>query len=521
MNEIVWPTIDSKHLIVDSKQMLTLEKEMFSNGMPQEALMEKAGIQITRWLLKRKPLLKQGITVLIGPGHNGGDGAVIARELFLKGYLVKVWCPFPIKKTLTINHLNYLTSIGVTKLVDPPDANGKELWIDAVFGNNQTREVDNELIKLFNQKFYNKYGKVISIDIPSGLCPDKGEPFLNNAVKADYTLALGLNKIGLIQDSALPFIGELHHIDIGIPIIKLSKVEKKIFKVTYSDLKNIELPSLPKNCNKYKRGRTLLIVGSEKYPGAAYLALKGALSSGAGFISAVLPELVADSIWQVSPEIVLKGTMKSNQSGNSSLYSSLKNIDLSVYDSLAVGSGIGIDNDDWQKSKDFLISFPGLLILDADALNRISESKLGSKFFLERKFKTWITPHRKEFLRLFPNITYKTDVERALIAAKEFNISVLLKGANSIVADNKNAWQLFGTDPQTARAGLGDLLSGFVAGSSAIDSTICRNITTDFFAKYVLLHSFAASRCKWGSNASAIGDELSIMMRNRKMREIS
>ena len=132
MNEIVWPTIDSKHLIVDSKQMLRLEKEMFSDGMPQEALMEKAGIQIRRWFLKRKSLLKHGITVLIGPGHNGGDGAVIARELFLKGFLVQVWCPFPIKKTLTNNHLNYLTSIGVTKLIELHDGDGKELWIDAV-----------------------------------------------------------------------------------------------------------------------------------------------------------------------------------------------------------------------------------------------------------------------------------------------------------------------------------------------------------------------------------------------------
>ena len=521
MNEIVWPTIDSKHLIVDSKQMLILEKEMFSDGMPQEALMEKAGIQISRWLLKRKPLLKYGITVFIGPGHNGGDGAVIARELFLKGFLVKVWCPFPIKKTLTNNHLNYLTSIGVTKLVEPPDANGKDLWIDAVFGNNQTRKVDDTLIKLFNQKFHKKSGKVISIDIPTGLCPDKGEPFLEDAVKADYTLAIGLYKIGLTQDSALPFIGELHHIDIGIPPSKLSKVEKKIFKVTYKDIKNIDLPSLPKNSNKYQRGRTLLIAGSEKYPGAAYLALKGAISSGAGFISAVLPEFVAESIWQVAPEIVLKDTMQSNQNGNASLFSTLKNLDLSAFDSVAVGPGIGIDNDDWQKSKDFFLGFEGLLILDADALNRISESKLGSKFFLERKYQTWITPHSKEFLRLFPHINCETNLEMALKAAKEFNISILLKGANSIVADQKKAWQLFGTDSQTARAGLGDLLSGFVAGSSAIDSTICRNITTDFFAKYALLHSFASSKCKTGSNAYAIGDELSKLMRNRKTRQIS
>ena len=145
MSEIGWPAIDSEHLIVDSKQMLSLEKEMFSDGMPQEALMEKAGIKISRWLLKRKSLLKHGITVLIGPGHNGGDGAVIARELFLKGYLVKFWCPFSIKKTLTIDHVNYLTSIGVKKLVEPPNANGRGLWIDAVFGNNQTNKVDNKL----------------------------------------------------------------------------------------------------------------------------------------------------------------------------------------------------------------------------------------------------------------------------------------------------------------------------------------------------------------------------------------
>ena len=95
-------------------------------------------------------------------------------------------------------------------------------------------------------------------------------PFLEDAVKADYTLVIGLYKIGLTQDSALPFIGELHHIDIGMPTSKLSKIDKKIFKVTYKDIKNIDLPSLPKNSHKYQRGRTLLIAGSEKYPCLLY-----------------------------------------------------------------------------------------------------------------------------------------------------------------------------------------------------------------------------------------------------------
>ncbi len=306
MKEIGWPTIDSKHLMVYSNQMLRLEKEMFAQGMPQEALMEKTGIQISRWLFKRKSLLKDGVTVVIGPGNNGGDGAVIARELFLKGYLVKVWCPFDLKKTLTINHVNYLTSIGVSKLQEPPNPESKDLWIDAVFGNNQNRKVDDELIKLFNKKFENRLGKVISIDIPTGLCPDNGKPFSTDAVKADFTLVIGLNKVGLIQDSALPFVGELNHIDIGFTRNQLSKVDGKILKITYQDIKKIKLNSLPKNTNKYKRGRTLLIAGSEKYPGAAYLALRGAISSGVGFVSAILPDLIAESIWQVAPEIVLK-----------------------------------------------------------------------------------------------------------------------------------------------------------------------------------------------------------------------
>ncbi len=521
MNEIGWPTIDSKHLIVDSKQMSQLENEMFSLGMPKEALMEKASIQISRWILKRKYLLQDGVTFLIGPGHNGGDGAVIARELFLKGYLVKIWCPFSLKRTLTINHVNYLTSIGVQKLSEPPDPNGKELWIDAIFGSNQKREVNKELLELFDRKTVNNFGKVISIDVPTGLCPDNGKPFSENAVKADFTLVIGLIKSGLIQDSALPFIGRLELIDIGVPKKQLLKLESNILKISYQDLNKIKLPLLPRNNSKYERGRTLLIAGSEKYPGAAYLAIKGAIASGAGFVSAILPELVARSIWQVAPEVVVKGIMKNDQNGNASIYSALKNVDLTCFDSIVLGPGIGIDIDDWHKSKDYFLKFKGLLILDADALNRISRSNFGSEFFQERDFKTWITPHISEFTRIFPEISGNNKMQLVINAAKKFDISILLKGANSIIGDDKNKWQLFDTDADTARAGLGDLLSGFLGGSAAIDIAHDKKINTESFAKYVLLHSYAASNCKKGSNAIEIANKLSELIRKIKSRQMS
>ena len=522
MKENVWPTIDSKHLVVYSKQMIDLENEIFSQGMPQEALMEKVGIQISKWLLKRKSLLKEGVVVLIGPGHNGGDGAVIAKELFLKGYLVKLWCPFPLKKTLTINYVNYLTSLGVTKLEEPPNPKVKNLWIDSIFGNNQKRKVYEELIELINKKSDNKSGKVVSIDVPTGLCPNSGIPFSKNAVKANYSLVVGLNKYGLLQDTALPYVGELHHIDIGISRKQLYKLEGQILKITYQDLKTINLPLLPKNSSKYKRGRTLVIAGSEKYPGAARLAIKGAISSGAGFVSAILPDLVAKSIWQVEPEVVVVGRLKSDPNGNSILFDALKKINLASYDSIVIGPGIGLDKDDWEKSTKYLLALKGLLILDADALNRISQSNLGAKFFLERKSETWITPHNMEFKRLFPEVDSTNRIELAIKAAKEFNVSILLKGANSIIANNEKAWQLSGTDAETARAGLGDLLSGFIGGCSAVELSSFRDyIETASLAKYVLLHSFAASKCKKGSNASLVGDELSKLIRKTKARGMS
>ena len=121
----------------------------------------------------------------------------------------------------------------------------------------------------------------------------------------------------------------------------------------------------------------------------------------------------------------------------------------------------------------------------------------------------------QEFSRLFLNIKCETNVI-SFKAAKEYNVSLFW--ANSIVADKNRAWQLFGTDSQTARAGLGDLLTGFIAGCSAIDLTYFKKIKPIFWQ--ICFTFIRCIKVKW-SNASAIGDELSKLIRNRKMRQIS
>jgi len=522
MNEINWPKIDSKHLIVYSKQMIEIEKDIFSKGMPVESLMEKVGLRLSQWLLKRKDLIKNGVIVFIGPGHNGGDGAVVARELFLKGFNVTVWCPFSVRKKLTLQQLNYINSIGVKKLDNPPDPCKSNLWIDAIFGNNQKKAVDNQIIKMFNKKFDSGLGKIVSIDIPTGLCPDSGKVFSKSAIKSNFTLSIGLKKIGILQDEAIPYVGKIINIDVGLSKNYFLKKSKKFLSISGKDIKNLSLVLPSKNVSKYKRGRTLLITGSNKYPGAASLVIKGALASGVGFIKVIVPEIIAKSIWQVVPEVVLEGYLECSSDGNSLLYESFKKIDFNCYDSIVIGPGIGIDVLDWEKCLSKLMKFEGILILDADVLNRIALSKEGCQFLFNKTFRTWITPHMREFQRLFPNLKESNNIELALRASKEFNISILLKGAHSIIADpNGTAWQIYETDEDSARAGLGDLLSGFVSGMAALELASGEKISTESFAKYVLMHSYAASQCSKGSSASKIGEELSKLVRQIKMRQMS
>ncbi len=517
MTKISFPKADSEHLIIYPKQMSEIENELFNQGMPEAALMEKVGIKISNWFLERVNLLKSGVIVIIGPGHNGGDGVVIARELFLKGYLVSVWCPFQIKKTLTIKHLSYITSLGVKILVNAPDPEKNELWIDAVLGNNQTSSIDNNLIELFNKKFKTKKGKIVSIDIPTGLNPYSGKPFADNAVKANYTLSIGLKKIGLLQDTAIPYVGEIHNIEIGISKSHLTKINRRILSLTKRDFVDISLFIPPSNAEKYSRGRTLLIVGSEKYPGAAILAIKGALASGVGSITALSPKSVANLIWNISPEVVINDFANSSEDGNSLFFEALKNKDLSRFETIVIGPGIGIDIPDWEKAVEYLYDFEGTLILDADALNRIAKSRNGSNFFIERSFQTWITPHFKEFKRLFPDLEEKNRLELSIKAASIFNLDLLLKGANSIISDSKGSvWQISESDPFSARAGLGDLLSGFISGLCALELSSGEIITAESLAKYVFLHSYAASNSSKGSTASIIGNKLSKIVRQIK-----
>ncbi len=492
--------------MVSSELMKNIEKEMFSMGMPVEALMEKVGIGISSWILDRQGLIENGVIVLVGPGHNGGDGLVVARELYMAGVDISIWCPFPLKKELTQKHFDYAMQIGIENLEHRPDSNSELLWIEALFGLGQSRIISDEIVHLLTSKKTFSPDKLISIDVPAGLDSDNGNSISNTSCTASSTLSLGLFKSGLIQDSAIDFVGDLERIDLGIPDKILTGLpETQPLRISFSDLSTFNWPKPSKSKSKYERGRLLVIAGSEKYRGAASLALNGALASGAGSVSAFLPNSVSSALWSTHPEVLLLGDLNTYQDGSSDFSKVLDEVDLNRFDSILLGPGLGI-----AEEKDYfgdeLQGFKGLLVLDADAINRLSITSKGWKWLNDRKGPTWLTPHLDEFKRLFPFIDYSNPLRAGIEAAKICSSSVLLKCAHSVISDPKGkTWQIGQVNSSVARTGLGDVLAGFVSGMGAIGLVSNKKLLdTNLLAASALMHAYAGEFCSKGSTASAI-----------------
>ncbi|MDA0965151.1 MAG: NAD(P)H-hydrate epimerase, partial [Cyanobacteria bacterium] len=166
-----WPPRDAEHLLVSGQQMAGLEQVLFENGLPVEALMEKAALAISRRLQEPDlwpELQARGALVLVGPGHNGGDGLVIARELQLAGIPVRLWSPFERRKPLTESHLRQALWLGIPQLGSPPDPSDPAVWIDALFGIGQSRPPGDALESLLAQRQRHQPQRLIAIDGPTG-----------------------------------------------------------------------------------------------------------------------------------------------------------------------------------------------------------------------------------------------------------------------------------------------------------------------------------------------------------------
>ncbi len=507
-----WPARDGRHLLVSSAQMAALEEQLFASGLPVEALMEKAALAVTRRLLKQhgEKLARHGAVVLVGPGHNGGDGLVIARELHLGGVATTIWSPFERHKPLTAAHLRHAQWLGIPRLQAPPEAAGPELWIDALLGIGQRRPPGEIIETLLADRQQQRPGALVAVDVPTGLCADSGQTTGRVSARAAATYAIGLVKIGLVQDAALAAVGALEWIDLGLPGTLLQTLaHDTVLGLGAWDLADRPRPALDQAASKYQRGRLLVVAGSEAYRGAASLALAGASSSGCGSLRAALPAGLAGSLWQQHPHVVVGQTLACHNHGSLRL-DPLIDLDPQRLDAVLIGPGIGPlappvpqagpgEADCWRS----LLAWPGLLVLDADGLNRLAgpvaqSLELSAGAWLRQRLgPTWITPHSGEFSRLFPELKDSLGglgptPDAAAAAARTSGACVLLKGARSVVAaPDGRRWQLLDAGSNSARAGLGDVLAGHAAGLGAMAMAATGEADATWLAAAGLSHAQA------------------------------
>jgi NAD(P)H-hydrate epimerase len=473
-----WPARDAAHLMVRAGQMAALEEELFASGLPVEALMEKAALAVVQRLRQADwwpRLQRRGALVLAGPGHNGGDGLVVARELHLAGVSVRIWSPFARRKPLCEAHRRHGLWLGIPELSQPPDPDDPAVWIDALLGIGQSRAPGDVLESLLEQRQQRRPGLLIAIDGPTGLCADAGRPLGRNAATAALSLSIGLIKQGFVQDTALRWIGALERIDLGLPpALPASLPAEQPLALTAADLATAPWPQHEPAASKYERGRLLVIAGSGAYPGAAQL-------------------------WSRQPDVVLSAALGVTATGALQL-SELPAMALERLDAIVIGPGLGTIGPDaggadapdhagaasdaaatapgtaaedlsWAR----LQAFSGLLLLDADGINRLTDRAGPAEaihWLRGRGGPTWLTPHPGEFQRLFPDLAVQPPLEAAARAAAlstgQRPCSLLLKGARSVIAAaDGRRWQLSEASPAAARAGLGDVLAGYAGGLAA------------------------------------------------------
>jgi NAD(P)H-hydrate epimerase len=473
-----WPPRDADHLLVSSSQMAALEQQLFASGLPVEALMEKAALAVVERL--RQPdwwpeLQRSGALVLVGPGHNGGDGLVVARELHLAGISVRLWSPFERHKPLTAAHLSHARWLGIPLLESPPDPADAAVWIDALFGIGQSRPPGEALEALLEQRQARQAGRLVAIDGPTGLCADRGVLLGRATACAALSLSIGLLKQGFVQDSALAWVGSVERIDLGLPSALLQTLPAtQPLALQPADLATAPWPPQAAAAAKYERGRLLVIAGSDAYRGAGLLALMGASAAGVGSVRASLPAALAEQLWSTLPHVVVTAALGAHANGSLNL-TSLPATALERLDAVVIGPGLGATGAEEASSEQSiwqsLQHFPGVLVIDADGLNRLAH--LGARDWLrQRSGPSWLTPHRGEFARVFPDLAALPALEAASRAAQACSgtqpCSVLLKGARTVIARGDGArWQITQASPAAARAGLGDVLAGYAGGLAA------------------------------------------------------
>lgn len=440
-------------------------------------LMERAGVKCFEWLYQKAPsLFPASISeekdwvfyVVCGVGNNGGDGLVIARHLQRNGYNAEVVIVDFSKNKSTDFEKNY-ERLGKAKksvihirkeeeVIDFPD---DAVIVDCIFGtglNRITEGVARKVIEKINQS----HSKVVSVDLPSGLFDgDNSSNNFSGVVAADYVLTFQVPKLCFFLSDCAPFSGNVEVLDIGLHPDFLREVETPYYYFTLGEAAQMRR-SRAKFSHKGSYGHALIIGGAHGKWGAVILSAMACMRSGAGLCTAHVAKEGSDLIHNAIPEVMVSVDSSEDR------FSEIP--DLSKYNAIGIGPGMG-QADETVRAFKLLIQeakFP--LVIDADALNILAENPTWLAFLPKGSI---LTPHPGEFARLTgEKLSHFESIEKQRELSQKHGLYILLKGANSSLSlpDGKVLINSTG-NPGMATGGMGDVLTGIITGLLAAQYT--------------------------------------------------
>jgi ADP-dependent NAD(P)H-hydrate dehydratase / NAD(P)H-hydrate epimerase len=427
------------------------------------------------------------VWVFCGTGNNGGDGLAVARLLKGLKYEVKVWLAGSAEKgtedfRVNLNRLTGAVSVAKASEIYAADFPDKLVIVDALFGSGLNRSVDGDYAKLIDFLNDIKASKV-AIDIPSGLFCDQPQ---NRAIAfhSEITITFQAPKLAFLLPENYLYVGEWKSVDIGLSEQFMKEVECSYYYQQEGD-EDLKLPGRSRFAHKGDAGRTLLIAGSKGKVGAAILSSKACMRAGVGLLTVHTSGCAVMPIHIAVPEAMV------SEDSHSDHFTRIPD-DLSNFDCVAIGPGIGTENATVLAFESVLKAVSRPMVIDADALNILSRNP-GLRELVPAN--SILTPHPGEFRRLVGD--WHNDYERLnkqIELSKKHGLIVVLKGAYSSISTPSGKVYFNSTgNPGMATAGSGDVLTGIVAGllsqgfsptKSARLAVLLHGISGDLGAQY-------------------------------------
>ena len=507
--------------VVTAAEMRQIDQDTIEGiGIPGIVLMETAGSAIVRAIQQSYPTC-QRIGTLIGKGNNGGDGLVIARQLAHAGRDVQLYLVSPpesftgeaevnlqIAKNLGLRIETILTDTAFygTRTGFPTTLASCELLVDAIFGTGLRGTVRDPVATVINT-INDLATPILSVDLPSGLDADTGHP-LGTCVQADRTVTIGLPKRGLLVHPGAELAGKLEVVDIGFPEQVVAAQGIKVNRTTTAEVSQW-VPPRPSASHKGTYGRVLVVAGSTGMTGAAALASEAALRTGAGLVTLATPKHLNPILEGLLPEVMTL-PLPETEGGSLSVAatSTLLEFAEKTKSVLAIGPGLSQHPDTVALVHQLIHEnreqkLGRRMVVDADGLNALSHtpeiiSLLDSEAVL--------TPHPGEMARLTSSSVPSLEADRIRTAqqfASEHNLTLVLKGAPTVTGlPNGDVWINATGNPGMATGGMGDILTGIIAGliaqghaseTAAVLGVYLHGLAGDIAAEAFGMHGLIAS----------------------------